>query len=694
MYKHSTTHRTLSRRLAALLAALALLAAMALPVYAETLDGASEIGGTISDGNVTPENEPTTPEGEEKTEDENSESNEDSIFGQEQGQDQNESELDTDNETQDDETDVIEEPTQDDTDAEEQTKDETAEVSNEIATQAAAEDFTVYFAAPAAWGTPKQVTFIGKKGSEGTGNQAGNLEKDMSLADYVTSDGRLVYKVELHYQEPSDNNNVDIIKDIECPFNGYVWMKVRGDQQEVSLSDTWTYKDNFKGRCYIDGVWRDISELKQGTPHQRLAGKTMLFQNQSNHELTNVKAVFYEKINGRLQTVETIDLKTIATGKRVSFKIPKEDCSYIRFLVDEKETSLYNFYDQQDEGANNGHFLYDSGTACCYVYKEDDNGSSWTIPQGKITVYFDATFSSAYTENGDTLSIPTKGSEDVYCCFKNEQTTPSAQKMTPCGDNLYSVDVPEGYSKIMFSGNSLKSPVNSGISTDWVPIDWSLDEPCYMADTNDAVVYNNNAPRGGYWTEKNAVRDAEAGKRTTVVDIDKTTPFVQDSGTKYVNSTLYDYYTDWELNGNNRDAYDNSFSVSDRSWVPFRQFDLALSDYYKTSGASSNSPNAATYPIYTGHFQPSEYGSGAYPFVDLNNKLQMNLFGFEEGRKFMVDNNSSLCMDNNHSTDHGNLTVQGIVADDATNTSKDGLPVMRGTEKSAKPLVEPHFNTE
>lgn len=38
MYKHSTTHRTLSRRLAALLAVMALLAALALPVYAEALD--------------------------------------------------------------------------------------------------------------------------------------------------------------------------------------------------------------------------------------------------------------------------------------------------------------------------------------------------------------------------------------------------------------------------------------------------------------------------------------------------------------------------------------------------------------------------------------------------------------------------------------------------------------------------------
>ena len=60
MSKHSTTHRTLSRRLAALLAVLALLAALALPVYAEALDGATgtaqaEIGDTISDGTVTTE---------------------------------------------------------------------------------------------------------------------------------------------------------------------------------------------------------------------------------------------------------------------------------------------------------------------------------------------------------------------------------------------------------------------------------------------------------------------------------------------------------------------------------------------------------------------------------------------------------------------------------------------------------------
>ena len=72
------------------------------------------------------------------------------------------------------------------------------------------------------------------------------------------------------------------------------------------------------------------------------AGKTMLFQNQSDRELTDVKAIFYEND----QEVETIDLGAlgaIAVGKRVSFRIPEKDCTYIRFLVDEVETPLYSF---------------------------------------------------------------------------------------------------------------------------------------------------------------------------------------------------------------------------------------------------------------------------------------------------------------------------------------------------------------
>lgn len=692
MSKHSTTPRTLSRRLAALLAALALLAAMALPVYAaaqnedatkiaETVETVNETETTddasvstdpddATDTTLSADDTNTTPAGETATDDTLDTSDEDTNNdGTEGANIENTGTAD----------DAVAQPDN--------------EVEDEVRVQeAATKEVTIYFLAPSSFDTTATVKFHARiQGEQDNDNWYTAQMTDSGKAD---RNGRKIFFTTVYPgQSPS------------CPYSGYskiefITSTANGDklasywglgQNSLEWTSVYTYADQIYDADA--GTWTAYTPFDPNN-HQTFAGKTMFFQNQSGTDLANVQAVFCEKTNNGLQPVETIDLKAIAVGKCVSFKIPKKDCTYIRFIVDGKETSLYNFYDQQDEGENNRHFLYDSGTAC-YVYKGNDNDSSWTIPQGTITVYFDATFSSAYTEyNGAALSIPNGESKDVYCCFKNDSkgTTSNAQKMTSLGNNLYSVEVPGGYSEIMFSGDKRTSPANSGASTDWVPIDWSLDEPCYMADTNDAVVYNSNAPRGGYWIEKTAIRDAEAGKSTTVVDIDKTTSFVRDSATKYVTTTLYDYYTDWELNGNNRDAYDNGFSVSHRSWVPFRQFDLALSDYYKTSGSSSNVTNAVKYPIYTGHFQPGEYG-GDYKFVDLHNQLQMNLFGFDEGRKFMVDNNSSLCTVDDEKN-HGNLTVQGIVADNATNTSKDGLPVMRGTETSDNPLVEPHFNTE
>lgn len=713
MYKHSTTHRTLSRRLAALLAVLALLAALALPVYAEAqTEDSTKIAETVETVNETETTDDTTAstDSDDPTDPTPADPTDDSTTAADDATDDaTPSTDDTDTApagetTTDDTLDTSDEDTNNDgTDganientgtADDAVAQPDNEVEDEVRVQeAAAKEVTIYFLAPSGFDTTATVKFHARiQGEQDHDNWYTAQMTDSGKAD---RNGRKIFFTTVYPEQgPS------------CPYSGYskiefITSTANGDklasywglgQNSLEWTSVYTYAD----RIYDAdaGTWTAYTPFDPNN-HQTFAGKTMLFQNQSDNELTDVKAVFYEKTNGSLQPVETIDLKAIAVGKRVSFKIPEKDCAYIRFIVDGKETSLYNFYDQQDEGANNRHFLYDSGTAC-YVYKENDNGSSWTIPQGTITVYFDATFSSAYTEyKGAALSIPNGESKDVYCCFKNdsEGTTSNAQKMTSLGNDLYSVEVPGGYSEIMFSGDSLTSPANSGVSTDWVPIDWSLDKPCYMADTNDAVVYNSGASRGGYWTEKDDVRDAEARKGTTVVDIDNTTSFVRNSATKYVNSTLYDYYTDWELNGNNRDDYDKNFDKSHRSWVPFRQFDLALSDYYKTSGESSNVPDAVTYPIYTGHFQPSEYHY--YDFLDLHNQLQMNLFGFDEGRKFMVDNNSSLCMDtNDNSTDHYSCTVQGIVADKATNTSKDGLPVMRGTETSAKPLVEPHFNTE
>ena len=718
MSKHSTTPRTLSRRLAALLAALALLAAMALPVYAEALDGATQMQETVETDN-NGETDNNVEAGSDVETDDKSETNEGTDTGTgTESEDTNDNAsssttgdsnttaddavndtpqtLPADNtaptaadENKNNTNDTTSKDSSDNSESQEdvQQQDDGEAEGTSLATQASVENtFTIYFAVPSSWGDGNYQVYVkAQKGGEGDG---ANLYAYHEMKKVETSkyQDRILYKVDLTFSKNDTST--------DCPWDGYntlQFCKIENSVETwlIAFSNTWTNKSVFANNLF-DGEnknWVQNYQPFDPNNHQTFAGKTMLFQNQSDHELTNVKAVFYEKD----QEVATIDLGTlgaIAVGKRVSFKIPKEDCTYIRFIVDGKETTLYSFYGKQNDDTDNSYFLYDSGTACCYVYKANDNGSSWTIPQGKITVYFDATFSSAYTENGDTLSIPEKGSKDVYCCFKNdnEQTTSSAQ-MTPCGNNLYSVEVPAGCSKIMFSGKNRTSPANSGASTDWVPIDWSLAKPCYMADTNDAVVYNSNASRGGYWTEKDAIRDAEAGKGTTVVNIDNTTPFVRDSATKYVTTTLYDYYTDWELNGNNRDDYKVDNGASQRNWVTFRQFDQALSDYYSKSGAT------VLYPMYTGQFQPeAKNGDGTTwgcPFNDIADKL--NLYGYndKDKNKFMAVNNSTIDVNgvglNNGETRYYDDAFQGLTGDELVN----GDPVLYNTK-----LTVPYFNKD
>src|SRR5699024_4009876 len=89
----------------------------------------------------------------------------------------------------------------------------------------------------------------------------------------------------------------------------------------------------------------------------------------------------------------------------------------------------------------------------------------------------------------------------------------------------------------------------NGDGTDWLEIP-AFEEPCFYADSGDSVTYYSKEgnTRGGYWDEKGALRDAEKGKNTDVVDI-KSEAFEKEADTMYVNSTFYDYYTDYELNG-------------------------------------------------------------------------------------------------------------------------------------------------
>ena len=83
----------------------------------------------------------------------------------------------------------------------------------------------------------------------------------------------------------------------------------------------------------------------------------------------------------------------------------------------------------------------------------------------------------------------------------------------------------------------------------------------------------------------------------------------------YVNTTLYDFYSDYELNGNNRDDYDSTANInSHRIYQPFRQFNQALSEYYRL--------NKVNDPMYWGNFQNYDGNK----FTEISNT--MDLFGF------------------------------------------------------------------
>ena len=193
-------------------------------------------------------------------------------------------------------------------------------------------------------------------------------------------------------------------------------------------------------------------------------------------------------------------------------------------------------------------------------------------------------------------------------------------------------------------------------------------KPCFYADAGDTAVYEQKY-RDGYWAEAYTIRDAEKYKNSDVVNIQEK-PSSIEKDTLYVDSTFYDYYTDYELNGNNRDTYPGVNEASQRNWVTFRQFDQALSDYYREKNVSI--------PIYTGHFQPSINDWG-FQFKDINGTLK--LYGSDDHNKFFSTNNSSIDVDGYDGKYE--FAAQGLVSSTLTN----------GVLKTAKgECAEPHFD--
>ena len=456
---------------------------------------------------------------------------------------------------------------------------------------------------------------------------------------------------------------------------------------QITLNNNLGPISNFNNKMYDptadnSGKWTDNPILKD---HTYYAKNPIKFENRSTADLTNVKANFYiSGENGTLTLVNNSEALSVTKGQFVSFTIPTDPCSYVQFTWaedgEEKSSKFYNFYNESVSDADEESFLY-SETSNCFIYTGADN-VRWGIEKS-FPIYYDATFSKmALTGDTGNFSIPRADQSTVYYLLKGDGQKSIGGPMSRIkGTDYYVADVPDGYTQIVFSSYQLNSDeftTRCGDTTGWetIPSDYQKTEQCFYADTNDDAVYSKGT-RGGYWAPKDTTpRDAEKGKNTgtKVVDIESA-PFTEEANTKYVTSTLYDYYTDYELNGKNRDGYGSCTGASHRNWVTFREFDQALSDYYQKAGAQ--------YPIYTGHFQPAD-GTDFSQIADT-----LNLFGYDNFNRFMAINNSQRNDDNTNGSKHTYYAYQGLVADTTSNGNADGAPLLNGTT-----TVEPHFNKE
>ena len=464
-----------------------------------------------------------------------------------------------------------------------------------------------------------------------------------------------------------------------------------GWKAQITLNNNLGLISSYNNRMYDPtannntGEWTDNTIL---TSYTYYANKPIKFENRSTAELTNVKANFYiPDENGALTPVNgASEVQTVAKGDVASFIIPTDPCSYVQFTWDEggqsKSSKFYNFYGE-DVIDDQESFTY-SDTSNCFIYTGANN-VRWGIEKS-FPIYYDATFSKLPTtgtnDTSGNFSIPRADQSTVYYLLKGDGPESIGGPMSRIkGTDYYVADVPDGYTEIVFSSYPLNSDeftTKCGDTTGWetIPSDYQKTEQCFYADTNDDAVYKGTT-RGGYWAPKGTLRDAEKWKDTgtKVVDI-KPADFTEAADTKYVTSTLYDYYTDYELNGKNRGSYDQSSpAVSYRNWVPFREFDQALSDYYRDANAQ--------YPLYTGHFQPE----GGPVFSQIADTL--NLFGYNDFGRFMAINNSQRNEDNSVDIKHTYYAYQGLVADTTSNGKATGEPLLKDTEK-----VEPHFSKD
>ena len=321
-------------------------------------------------------------------------------------------------------------------------------------------------------------------------------------------------------------------------------------------------------------------------------------------------------------------------------------------------------------------------------------------PSGTYTVYYDATLSEL-SYNGDTAdnSLP-KPKENVWCFAWNDKGDSFQNKVLERDSekkgSVYKTDLNAMYDHIVFYSSNNENgdttldvqKMRKGFSTTShytmnLTIPWNLyNNPCFYADSSDDSIYNN-VRRSGYWDEVGTIRNAEGktkdgdGAKTekSIVDVEEG-KYTRDNDKLYVNTTLYDYYSDYELNGYNRDNYQATSIYTDRIYQPFRQLDQALSAYYSSYNATN--------PLYTGNFQNYKDQDTHFSYI----AGSLNLFGYNKDNlnKFYYENNSMWGIDGKDLGTSKSAT-QGLVA---KQLKDDHLQIK--TESGT--VLSPYFNED
>ena len=576
--------------------------------------------------------------------------------------------------------------------------------------------YTFYFALPSSWmdklTEASTITCSFRRGNDNSNESTNGVrETTAKRTDDSTKDGRSIYQVDVYHNEGNANSL--------CPYKGFVWVKFRLDNdhwvqmngKRGNNNECWMSVTDIADKC-LDGnkltessdettvsqeyditKWVDYTSII--LKHVRYGGQTMTLLNKSDTALDSVTVTFWEKDDdGKFTQAGTLQtINALPAGEHAVITIPQTACAYVSFKKSDDTyigKQYFNFYNDDTETENIAVFPYDPVTRYCLIYTGEDD-VRWSAP-GSKTVYFDATFSDMSYKNDSATTYGMPDADGNLWCYitsddSSKKTITKLQMARDGTSEIWYVDVPQDYTKIRFASWAVDSTHTANNGTDTVLLTIpELNKPCFYADTSDDVIYQGGN-RGGYWDELGKTRDAEKGKKVadgstkSIVTLDEKT-FTPQSNTKYISTTLYDYYTDYELNGNNRNTYRSTETGTHRSYVPFRQFDRALSNYYSSYTGIPKIQN----PIYTGHFQPN-YDNWGKPFSDIAANLNLYGWGYINAgdgsayKHFMAVNNSTI--DTEDGREKYNDTFQGLVGNQMVN----GMPVMAGTT-----LAEPHFN--